>query len=242
MAFWVYILHCADGSYYTGHTDNLEMRIQQHHAGAISSCYTVNRRPLKLVFSQDFPTREEALASEQQLKGWSRKKKEAMMRGDWAEVSRLAKSKTAHQETVRPEPVEGQSAVRPEPVEGRKPAIPVRPEPVEGRAPSVHPSTSSGRTDGAGLLTALGKIQGRKPATPVRPELVEGRKPAIPVRPEPVEGRKPAIPVRPELVEGRKPATPVRPEIVEGRKPAIPVRPEPVEGRKPALPVRPAPL
>ena len=98
MAFWVYILQCADSIYYTGHTDNLEMRIQQHHAGAIASCYTLNRRPLKLVFSQDFPTREEALASEQQIKGWSRKKKEAMMRGDWAEVSRLAKS---HQ-TVRP--------------------------------------------------------------------------------------------------------------------------------------------
>jgi hypothetical protein len=45
-----------------------------------------------------FPTREEALASEQQIKGWSRKKKEAMMRGDWNEVSRLAKSKN----TLRP--------------------------------------------------------------------------------------------------------------------------------------------
>ncbi len=103
MAFWVYILQCADDSYYTGHSDNLEKRIAEHHAGAITSCYTYKRRPLQLVFSQDFPTREEALASEQQIKGWSRKKKEAMMRGDWAEVSRLAKSPT-----VRPEPVEGQ--------------------------------------------------------------------------------------------------------------------------------------
>ena len=94
MAFWVYILRCADNSYYTGHTDNLEKRIQQHHTGEIPSCYTFKRRPLQLVFSQDFPTRVEALASEQQIKGWSRKKKEAMMRGDWAEVSRLAKSKT----------------------------------------------------------------------------------------------------------------------------------------------------
>ena len=163
MAFWVYILHCADGSYYTGHTDNLEMRIQQHHVGAISSCYTFNRRPLKLVFSQDFPTREEALASEQQIKGWSRKKKEAMMRGDWAEVSRLAKSKT-----VRPESfdcaqdrfVEGRdpaTPVRPEPIEGREPATPVRPELVEGRAASVHPSTSSGRTDGAASPVGSGK-------------------------------------------------------------------------------------
>jgi predicted GIY-YIG superfamily endonuclease len=102
MAFWVYILRCSDGSYYTGHTDNLENRIYQHHSGAIPSCYTLNRRPVELVFSQDFPTREQALASEQQIKGWSRKKKEAMMRGDWAEVSRLAKSKTVRTEQSNP--------------------------------------------------------------------------------------------------------------------------------------------
>jgi predicted GIY-YIG superfamily endonuclease len=112
MSFWVYILCCSDASYYTGHTDNLEKRVHEHHAGTISSCYTFKRRPLELVFSQDFPTREEALASEQQIKGWSRKKKEAMMRGDWAEVSLLARS--AHPE----------------------PSTPVRPEPVEGRASS----------------------------------------------------------------------------------------------------------
>jgi putative endonuclease len=99
MAFWVYILRCADGSYYTGHTDNLEKRFAQHNAGVIPGSYTFKRRPLQLVFSQDFSSREEALASEQQIKGWSRKKKEAMMRGDWAEVSRLARSS----ESVRPE-------------------------------------------------------------------------------------------------------------------------------------------
>ena len=109
MSFWVYILRCADGSYYTGHTDNLDNRIHEHHMGAISWCYTFRRRPLQLVFSQDFPTREEALASERQIKGWSRKKKEAMMQGNWEEVSRLARS--AHQQkvfsTVRPELGEG---------------------------------------------------------------------------------------------------------------------------------------
>jgi len=96
--FWVYILRCADGSYYTGHTDNLEMRIGQHQAGECAG-YTVTRRPLELIWSQDFPTREEALSAERQIKGWSRKKKEAMMRSDWAEVSRLAQSKSAHPST-----------------------------------------------------------------------------------------------------------------------------------------------
>lgn len=92
MSFWVYILRCSDGSYYTGHSDDLEQRIAQHVAGAIPSCYTFARRPVDCVFAQEFPTREEALASEQQIKGWSRKKKEAMIHGDWVEVSRLARS------------------------------------------------------------------------------------------------------------------------------------------------------
>jgi putative endonuclease len=92
MSFWVYILKCADGSYYTGHTDNLEIRLAQHHSGSCDG-YTSTRLPVVLTFSQEFPTREEALISERRIKGWSRKKKEAMMRGDWKEVSRLAKSK-----------------------------------------------------------------------------------------------------------------------------------------------------
>ena len=92
MTFWVYILRCADDSYYTGHTDNLDKRIVEHQTDRIDG-YTSTRLPLTLVFSEEFPNREEALACERQIKGWSRKKKEAMMRGDWAEVSRLACTK-----------------------------------------------------------------------------------------------------------------------------------------------------
>ena len=92
MSFWVYILHCSDWSYYTGQTDNLEIRLAQHVSGAVPSCYTYNRRPFECVFTQTFETRSETLASGRQIKGWSRKKKEAMIRGDWAEVSRLARS------------------------------------------------------------------------------------------------------------------------------------------------------
>jgi predicted GIY-YIG superfamily endonuclease len=89
MSFWVYILSCADRSYYTGHTDNLEERIAKHQAGEIEG-YTSTRLPVRLLFSEEFSTREEALAAERRIKGWSRKKKEALIRGDWAEVSRLA--------------------------------------------------------------------------------------------------------------------------------------------------------
>ena len=93
MSFWVYILRCADDSYYTGHTDNLDKRIAEHHSREYL-CYTTTRLPITLVFSQEFASRVEAIASERQVKRWSRKKKEAMIRGDWAEVSRLARSKT----------------------------------------------------------------------------------------------------------------------------------------------------
>jgi predicted GIY-YIG superfamily endonuclease len=88
--FWVYILRCSDGSYYTGHTDNLEKRINEHQTGERET-YTRFRRPVELVFQQPFATREDAFYAERKIKRWSRKKKEAMMLGDWEEVSRLSR-------------------------------------------------------------------------------------------------------------------------------------------------------
>ena len=89
MPFAAYLLRCSDGSFYVGHTDDLEQRIAQHQRGDISG-YTQTRRPVQLVWSEHFPTREEALAAEQQVKGWSRAKKEALIAGDWEQVRRLA--------------------------------------------------------------------------------------------------------------------------------------------------------
>lgn len=89
MPFWVYILRCSDKSYYTGHTDNLEIRIAQHNEGKIDG-YTATRLPVTLIFAEQFATRLEALEMERRIKGWSRKKKEAMMNGDWKQVQRLA--------------------------------------------------------------------------------------------------------------------------------------------------------
>ncbi len=90
MAFFAYILLCGDGSYYIGHTDNLDHRIADHQSGRFEG-YTKNRRPVRLVWSQDFVTREEALAAERQIKGWSRAKKEALIDRRWDELSRLAR-------------------------------------------------------------------------------------------------------------------------------------------------------
>ncbi|HEV7341589.1 MAG TPA: GIY-YIG nuclease family protein [Sphingopyxis sp.] len=90
MAFWTYILLCADGRYYTGHTDSLGYRIGQHQSGQIEG-FTSSRLPVRLIWSQDFATRYEALDAEMRIKKWSRAKKEALIRGDWNEVSHFAK-------------------------------------------------------------------------------------------------------------------------------------------------------
>jgi tRNA/rRNA methyltransferase len=89
MAFWTYILRCADSSYYTGHTEDLEGRFNQHQHGIVRG-YTYDRRPVELVWSQDFPTREEALSAELKIKPWSRAKKEALIAGNWDRLSHFS--------------------------------------------------------------------------------------------------------------------------------------------------------
>lgn len=90
MAFWTYILRCSDGSYYTGHTDDLERRMAEHHHGTLPG-YTSTRRPLTLIWVADFPTRYEALTNELKVKKWSRAKKEALARSDWAALSHYSR-------------------------------------------------------------------------------------------------------------------------------------------------------
>jgi len=90
--FYMYILRCADGSFYVGHTDNLEKRIAEHHDG-IGCRYTTQNRPLELVFSEAFSTRDEAFEAERKIKSWSRKKKEALIAKNWTHISKLSKKK-----------------------------------------------------------------------------------------------------------------------------------------------------
>ena len=96
------MLRCVDGSYYTGHRDNLESRLASHDAGALPG-YTRDKRPVTLVFSESFSTRAEALERERQIKGWTRQKKEALIRGDWDLLQTLARGvvRRAHHERVR---------------------------------------------------------------------------------------------------------------------------------------------
>jgi predicted GIY-YIG superfamily endonuclease len=90
MDFYVYILKCRDGSYYTGRTDDLERRVATHQLGEIPG-HTQVRRPVTLVYADAFQTREEALAAELQIKRWSRRKKEALIAGNLAALKVAAK-------------------------------------------------------------------------------------------------------------------------------------------------------
>ena len=90
----IYILRYADGSYYTGLTRrSVEERVSEHVQGLIKDCYTESRLPVEFAFSEYYERADEAVAAERQIKGWSRAKKEAMMRGDFAALSVLAKRK-----------------------------------------------------------------------------------------------------------------------------------------------------
>jgi putative endonuclease len=89
--YYVYMLLCADFSFYVGITNDVERRVAEHNAGWDPKCYTHFRRPVVLAHVGWFHDAEDAIRWEKQLKGWSRRKKIALIGDDWAEVSRLAR-------------------------------------------------------------------------------------------------------------------------------------------------------
>ena len=92
MTVHVYLLHCADGAYYVGTAQQgLERRLAEHQQG-LAAGYTAWRRPVDLVYAQEFETITDALAAERKLKGWSRAKKEALIRGDFEALPGLSRS------------------------------------------------------------------------------------------------------------------------------------------------------
>ncbi len=92
--YYVYILQCKDGFYYVGVTNNLDKRVEQHNDGIDPNCFTFKRRPVELKYYEHFVNIKNAIAYEKQLKGWSRKKKEALITGDYQKIRELAKSKS----------------------------------------------------------------------------------------------------------------------------------------------------
>jgi predicted GIY-YIG superfamily endonuclease len=84
----VYILRCADGSLYVGETEDVQARFAKHNEGSASR-FTASRRPVALVYMEDYATVEAARVRERQIKGWTRAKKEALVAGDLSLLKRL---------------------------------------------------------------------------------------------------------------------------------------------------------
>ena len=92
MRYWVYILRCADGAYYIGshRGEYIEDRVGEHNAGKHPFAWTYSRRPVELVWNQEFPRPQDAVAVERQMKGWTRAKKEAAIAEQWRVLPELA--------------------------------------------------------------------------------------------------------------------------------------------------------
>ncbi len=94
--YFVYIVKCNDNTYYTGITNHLERRIGEHQTGKKKDCYTFDKRPLELVWFETFNDVLNAIAIEKQIKGWSRRKKEALIQQDWERLEQYSKNYTQH--------------------------------------------------------------------------------------------------------------------------------------------------
>ena len=90
MKGYVYILLCDDGSYYTGSSNNLEKRLKEHFAGEGAN-HTRKHKPIKLLYYEEFYKIDDAFYREKQIQGWSRKKKEALIRGEYEKLPELSK-------------------------------------------------------------------------------------------------------------------------------------------------------
>ncbi|MBS1680824.1 MAG: GIY-YIG nuclease family protein [Bacteroidetes bacterium] len=97
--YFVYIVECSDGLYYTGVTNDLDRRISEHNEGIHPKSFTFKRRPVKLKYWLRFSDVNQAIDWEKQLKGWGRKKKEALFKEDWESIKKLARSKGSQSST-----------------------------------------------------------------------------------------------------------------------------------------------
>jgi putative endonuclease len=109
----MYMLRCRDGSYYVGSTVQLEARVEQHRIGRGAE-YTKRRLPVELVFAQYFERIDEAFAMEKRVQGWSRAKREALIRGAYDELPGLAKKRRKRLTLdLRPQPREADGSSSP---------------------------------------------------------------------------------------------------------------------------------
>lgn len=100
--YYVYILSCSDGLTYTGITNNLTRRIEEHEMGLNKTSFTYKRRPLKLIFHQEFNNVEQAIYFEKKIKKWSGKKKLALANGKFNLLQILAECRNATHSNFKP--------------------------------------------------------------------------------------------------------------------------------------------
>ncbi|CAM4205718.1 GIY-YIG nuclease family protein [Gillisia limnaea] len=90
--FYVYIVECSDKSFYIGFTSNLDKRLNEHNSGLHRDSYTYKRRPVVLKWFQQFTDPSQAIKVEKQLKGWSRRKKIALIEENWEKLVEYSKN------------------------------------------------------------------------------------------------------------------------------------------------------
>jgi tRNA/rRNA methyltransferase len=151
MNFWTYILRCADGTYYTGHTDDLERRFAQHQSGELTG-YTHDRRPVELAWSENFQTRAEALDAELRIKNWSRAKKEALIARHFERLKAAAvppseRSSRASTSLGSPPRLRSGRTGKTQPVENLPAIILVRPQLGENIGKAARAMLNFGLTD-----------------------------------------------------------------------------------------------
>jgi putative endonuclease len=102
-AYYVYILRCSDGSFYVGITNDINRRLVEHNKGKDRSTYTYSRRPVKVVFTQEFNDVEQAIRFEKKIKKWSKSKKEALVLGDFELLQSLSECRNATHHKYKPD-------------------------------------------------------------------------------------------------------------------------------------------
>ena len=100
--YYVYIIKCSDNSFYTGITNNISRRFEEHQNGLNKTCFTYKRRPLELIFHQEFNNVEQAIYFEKKIKKWSAKKKFALANGEYNLLQILAECRNATHSKYKP--------------------------------------------------------------------------------------------------------------------------------------------
>lgn len=182
----MYILHCSDGSYYTGSTTDLDLRLEQHMEGKGAN-HTRKRLPVKLLYFEEYQRIDEAYYREKQVQGWNRKKKEALIDGKPELLPDLAiayRDRNAPKPQSRPEEAQSRSdepQSRPEESQSRPDEPQSRPEGLEGQSHADEMSSESATPFGFECLSQRGSLSRRGPLASVsnqpksRPEVLEGQ-------------------------------------------------------------------